>query len=86
MISAEKAREITAAAQAEKDAYDRACITREAEDVCEDIRRAAVACENHCSISTKGLSYPNGVAEYLREELGYDAKYCSQANCINVSW
>lgn len=45
MISAEKAREIQRAAQDEQDAYVRAVIVREAEDVCEVIARAGSAAE-----------------------------------------
>lgn len=84
MISAEKAREIQRAAQDEQDAYVRAVIVREAEDVCEVITRAARGRNNSCHIEASRMDYPKGVTEYLQTELGYTAKYSNST--ISVSW
>lgn len=84
MISAEKAREIQRAAQDEQDAYIRAVIVREAEDVCEVIARAARGRNNSCHIEASRMDYPKGVTEYLQTELGYTAKYSNST--ISVSW
>ena len=84
MISAEKAREIQRAAQDEQDAYVRAVIVREVEDICEVIARAARGRNNSCHIDASRLDYPKGVTEYLQTELGYAAKYSNST--ISVSW
>lgn len=84
MISAEKAREIQQAAQNEQDAYVRAVIVREVEDICEVIARAARGRNNFCHIDASRLDYPKGVTEYLQTELGYTAKYSNST--ISVSW
>lgn len=84
MISAEKAREIQQAAQNEQDAYVRAVIVREVEDICEVIARAARGRNNSCHIDASRLDYPKGVTEYLQTELEYTAKYSNST--ISVSW
>ena len=84
MISAEKAREIQQAAQNEQDAYVRAVIVREVEDIREVIARAARGRNNSCHIDASRLDYPKGVTEYLQTELGYTAKYSNST--ISVSW
>ena len=84
MIHASKAREIQQAAQAEQDAYVKACIEREVEDVCEVIARAARGRHNSCHIETSRMDYPKGVTEYLQTELGYTARYSNST--ISVSW
>ena len=84
MISAEKAREIQQAAQNEQDAYVRAVIVREVEDICEVIARTARGRNNSCHIDASRLDYPKGVTEYLQTELGYTAKYSNST--ISVSW
>ena len=84
MISAEKAREIQKAAQDEQDAYVRAVIVREVEDICEVIARAARGRNNSCHIEASRLDYPKGVTEYLQTELGYTARYSNST--ISVSW
>ena len=84
MISAEKAREIQQAAQNEQDAYVRAVIVREVEDICEVIARAARGRNNSCHIDASRLDYPKGVTEHLQTELGYTAKYSNST--ISVSW
>ena len=75
MISAEKAKEILQAAQTERDAYVKACIEREVEDVCEVIARAARDIRNSCRIEASRMDYPKGVTAYLKYELGYVATY-----------
>lgn len=84
MISAEKAREIQQAAQNEQDAYVRAVVVREVEDICEVIARAARGRNNSCHIDASRLDYPKGVTEYLQTELGYAAEYSKST--ISVSW
>ena len=84
MINAAKAREIQQAAQDEQDAYVRAVIVREVEDICEVIARAARGRNNCCHIEASRLDYPKGVTEYLQTELGYTAKYSNST--ISVSW
>ena len=84
MISAEKAREIQQAAQNEQDAYVRAVIVREVEDICEVIARTARGRNNSCHLDASRLDYPKGVTEYLQTELGYTAKYSNST--ISVSW
>ena len=84
MIHASKAREIQQAAQAEQDAYVKACIEREVEDVCEAVARAARGRHSSCCIEASRLDYPKGVAAYLKDELGYTATY--ENHTISVSW
>ena len=84
MINAARAREIQQAAQNEQDAYVRAVIVREVEDICEVIARAARGRNNSCHIDASPLDYPKGVTEYLQTELGYTAKYSNST--ISVSW
>jgi hypothetical protein len=86
MISAEKAREITAKAVADQRAYDRAMIERESERACEEIRYAADRGYAGCEVSTNGFDYPKGVTKYLSEELGYSAEYNPDRKVISVSW
>ena len=84
MISAEKAREIQRAAQNEQNAYVRAVIVREVEDICEVIAMAARGRNNSWYFDASHLDYPKGVTEYLRTELGFTAKYSNST--ISVSW
>lgn len=84
MINADKAREIQRAAQAEQDAYVKAVIEGDVEDVCDAIARAARGRNNSTEINASRMSYPKGVAEYLQTELGYTAKYSD--GTISVSW
>lgn len=84
MISAEKAREIQRAAQAEQDAYVRAVIQGDAEDACDIIARAARGRQSRCIIDASEMTYPKGVAEYLKNELGYSATY--ESHTISVAW
>lgn len=71
MINAARAREIQQAAQAEQDAYVRAVIQGDAEDACDIIARAARGRQSRCTIDASKMTYPKGVAEYLKNELGY---------------
>ena len=57
MINAEKAREITQRAVAEKQAYDRAMIEHEAEQACDEISYAASRRCEGCEVSTDGFEY-----------------------------
>lgn len=84
MINAKMAREITDIAQAEYDAHARACIIREANDACEVIARAARCKNSSCHIDATHMDYPNDVAEYLKNKLGYTVSYFN--NTISVSW
>ena len=84
MISAVKAKEIQHAAQAEHDAYVRAVIESDVEDACDIIARAARGRQSCCTIDASGMSYPKGVADYLKDELNYSATY--ESHTISVSW
>ena len=55
MISAEKAREITAKAVADQRAYERSVIEQEAGQACDEIRYAASRRCEACEISTEGF-------------------------------
>ena len=84
MINAARAREIQQAAQAEQDAYVRAVIQGDAEDACDIIARAARGRQSRCTIDASKMTYPKGVAEYLKNELGYSVTY--ESHTISVAW
>lgn len=84
MINAAKAKEIQQAAQAEHDAYVRTVIQGDVENACDIIARAARGRQSRCTIDASKMPYPKGVAEYLKNELGYSATY--EIHTISVTW
>ena len=84
MINAAKAREIQQVAQAERDAYINALIQSDAEDACGIIARAARGRQSRCTIDASKMNDPKGVAEYLKNELGYAVTY--ENHTISVAW
>lgn len=86
MISAERAREITKAAQDEENAYIKAVVEKEAEVACEVIRQAACGRNHHCEVDARSFKYPKRVTAYLKEELGYAAEFNPNTCEIKASW
>lgn len=86
MISAEKAREITAVAQEQEQAYIDAVVRREVEDACELIRQSACGKNRACNIPLSIFIYPSEVKKFLETELGYTVSFSSHNTEMRIVW
>lgn len=85
MLNAKKAMEITNAAVEKRNAEIREVIEAEVAYICDYIREAAEKRHTSYKISPGMLSYREGVAAYLKDELGYTCQNYTDG-AIVVSW
>ena len=86
MINAETARKIQNEVQAERDAYVKSKIIRDVEVVCRTIAARARADKSECVVDASGMFSPKGVAEYLKNNLGYDVAFPTCGHLMTIKW
>lgn len=86
MINAETARKIQNEVQAERNERMKSEIIREVEVVCGKIAARAKANESECFVNAASMCYPKGVAEYLKNNLGYDVTFPTSGRLMTIKW